>query len=165
MQIILTQPEIEEAIRDSVLQRIAIKDDQSIAIVFEDDTDGNLIATIDTKKAAPVVEVEVKPKPEPGRSRYRWLPYANDNVVKACQWQSHPDIWHDEVKLGGEFSIFYPVFLEPRSGSAQTTQSHPRFTRRSKSTFWDWSDITSGPFPLMPTLYCGLESRITVFHK
>ena len=34
--------------------------------------------------------------------------YANDNVVKACQWQSHPDIWHDEVKLGGEFSIFYP---------------------------------------------------------
>ncbi|MEQ1950904.1 DNA polymerase [Mesorhizobium yinganensis] len=34
--------------------------------------------------------------------------YANDNVVKACEWQDHPDIWHDEVKLGGEFSIFYP---------------------------------------------------------
>ncbi len=34
--------------------------------------------------------------------------YANDNVVKACQWQNHPDIAHPDVKLGGEFSIFYP---------------------------------------------------------
>ena len=34
--------------------------------------------------------------------------YANINLVKACEWQDHPDIWHDEVKLGGEFSIFYP---------------------------------------------------------
>ena len=36
------------------------------------------------------------------------LTYANDNVVKACQWQDHPDIWHPEVKLGGTFSVFYP---------------------------------------------------------
>lgn len=36
------------------------------------------------------------------------IEYANINVVKACEWQDHPDIWHDEVKLGGEFSIFYP---------------------------------------------------------
>ncbi|RUX60182.1 DNA polymerase [Mesorhizobium sp. M7A.F.Ca.CA.002.12.1.1] len=34
--------------------------------------------------------------------------YANTHVVKAVQWQNHPDIWHDEVKLGGEFGIFYP---------------------------------------------------------
>ena len=34
--------------------------------------------------------------------------YANDNVVKACQWQNHPDIAHPDVKLGGTFSIFYP---------------------------------------------------------
>ncbi|TIN00983.1 MAG: hypothetical protein E5Y34_11040 [Mesorhizobium sp.] len=34
--------------------------------------------------------------------------YSNTHLVKACQWQNHPDIWHDEVKLGGEFSIFYP---------------------------------------------------------
>jgi DNA polymerase-1 len=34
--------------------------------------------------------------------------YANTNVVQACQWQDHPDIWHDEVKLGGEFGIFWP---------------------------------------------------------
>jgi DNA polymerase-1 len=36
------------------------------------------------------------------------IQYANTNVVIACQWQDHPDIWHDEVKLGGEFGIFYP---------------------------------------------------------
>jgi DNA polymerase-1 len=36
------------------------------------------------------------------------IEYANIHVVTACQWQNHPDIWHDEVKLGGEFSIFYP---------------------------------------------------------
>jgi hypothetical protein len=63
MQIILTQPEIEEAIRVSLLQQMAITDDQSIAVVLEDDADGNLIATIDIKKAVPVVETEVKPKP------------------------------------------------------------------------------------------------------
>lgn len=38
--------------------------------------------------------------------------FANDNIVKACEWQDHPDIWHEEVKLGGEFSIFYPTWAE-----------------------------------------------------
>lgn len=38
----------------------------------------------------------------------RAMEFANTHVVKACQWQDHPDIWHDEVKLGGEFSLFYP---------------------------------------------------------
>jgi len=38
--------------------------------------------------------------------------FTNDNVVKACQWQNHPDIWHDTVKLGGELSIFYPSWAE-----------------------------------------------------
>lgn len=34
--------------------------------------------------------------------------YTNTHLVKAVQWQDHPDIEHDEVKLGGEFSIFWP---------------------------------------------------------
>jgi DNA polymerase-1 len=29
-------------------------------------------------------------------------------LVKAVQWQEAPEIQHDEVKLGGEFSIFWP---------------------------------------------------------
>jgi len=41
--------------------------------------------------------------------------YANIHLVKACEWQDHPDIWHDEVKLGGEFSIFYPDWSQEAS--------------------------------------------------
>lgn len=34
--------------------------------------------------------------------------FTNEHLVKAVQWQEHPDIAHDEVKLGGELSIFHP---------------------------------------------------------
>lgn len=34
--------------------------------------------------------------------------WANKYLVKAVSWQDDPAIWHEEVKLGGEFSIFYP---------------------------------------------------------
>ncbi len=34
--------------------------------------------------------------------------WANEHLVKAVQWQNHPDIYHERVKLGGEFSIFWP---------------------------------------------------------
>lgn len=34
--------------------------------------------------------------------------FTNEHLVEAVKWQHHPDIWHDEVKLGGELSIFYP---------------------------------------------------------
>lgn len=36
------------------------------------------------------------------------LRYVNEHLVQAVEWQDHPDIWHDEVKLGGELSIFFP---------------------------------------------------------
>lgn len=36
------------------------------------------------------------------------LLYLNKHLVKAVQWQEHPDIAHDEVKLGGKLGIFYP---------------------------------------------------------
>lgn len=36
------------------------------------------------------------------------LMFVNEHLVKAVEWQNHPDIWHDEVKLGGELSVFYP---------------------------------------------------------
>lgn len=38
--------------------------------------------------------------------------YVNEHLVKACQWQEHPDIAHDLVKLGGEVSIFHPSWRE-----------------------------------------------------
>lgn len=34
--------------------------------------------------------------------------FTNKHLVEAVKWQEHPDIAHDEVKLGGEFSIFFP---------------------------------------------------------
>lgn len=34
--------------------------------------------------------------------------YANTHLVKAVQWQAHPDIYHPEVKLGGSLGLFYP---------------------------------------------------------
>jgi DNA polymerase-1 len=34
--------------------------------------------------------------------------YVNENLCKAVRWQEHPDIAHDQVKLGGNLSLFYP---------------------------------------------------------
>lgn len=36
------------------------------------------------------------------------LSWMNQELIKEVQWQSLPEIEHDEVKLGGELSIFYP---------------------------------------------------------
>lgn len=36
------------------------------------------------------------------------LRYTNEHMVKAVEWQDHPDITHDEVKLSGKLSLFYP---------------------------------------------------------
>lgn len=40
------------------------------------------------------------------------LLYMNEHLVKAVEWQDDPEIWHDEVKLGGEVSIFFPTWAE-----------------------------------------------------
>ena len=36
------------------------------------------------------------------------LMYANKHLINAVKWQNDPEIWHPDVKLGGELSIFYP---------------------------------------------------------
>jgi DNA polymerase-1 len=36
------------------------------------------------------------------------LLFVNDELVKAVQWQEHPEIRHDQVHLGGNVSIFWP---------------------------------------------------------
>lgn len=51
------------------------------------------------------------------------IEYANTHVVKACEWQDHPEIAHDEVKLGGEFSIFYPDWSKEVSLPNRATQA------------------------------------------
>jgi DNA polymerase-1 len=50
------------------------------------------------------------------------LEWMNYHLVKAVEWQEDPAIAHDEVKLGGELSIFYPdwsVELELPNGASQ----------------------------------------------
>lgn len=38
-----------------------------------------------------------------------WL---NEQLVKAVNWNDHPDIYHDQVGLGGELSIFCPTWKD-----------------------------------------------------
>lgn len=38
--------------------------------------------------------------------------YTNEHLVNAVQWQDDPEIFHEEVKLGGELSVFYPTWKE-----------------------------------------------------
>ncbi len=49
--------------------------------------------------------------------------YTNEHLVKAVEWQDHPDIYHPDVKLGGELSIFYPTWKDeigiPNHASAE----------------------------------------------
>lgn len=40
------------------------------------------------------------------------LLFVNEHLVKAVQWQDHPAIAHDAVKLGGELSIFWPSWAK-----------------------------------------------------
>ena len=36
------------------------------------------------------------------------LLWMNKHLVDEVKWQNHPDIWHDDVKLGGDLSVFFP---------------------------------------------------------
>ena len=38
------------------------------------------------------------------------LLFLNDAIVPEVEWNDHPDIYHPEVGLGGELSVFYPTW-------------------------------------------------------
>lgn len=40
------------------------------------------------------------------------LAWVNATLVPHVQWQELPEIQHDDVKLGGEMSIFYPTWAD-----------------------------------------------------
>lgn len=46
------------------------------------------------------------------RDNSKLLEWMNEKLVKEVQWQDDPLIWHDEVKLGGELSVFHPSWAE-----------------------------------------------------
>lgn len=49
--------------------------------------------------------------------------FLNTHLVRAVKWQDHPEIAHDEVKLGGEVSIFYPSWAEETTIPNDATQT------------------------------------------
>ena len=38
------------------------------------------------------------------------LEFANKHLTKCMEWQELDEIWHDEVKLGGDLDLFYPTW-------------------------------------------------------
>lgn len=40
------------------------------------------------------------------------LAFVNEHLVKAVEWQDHPDIAHPQVKLGGEVGVFWPSWAK-----------------------------------------------------
>ena len=38
--------------------------------------------------------------------------FTNKHLVTAVEWHADPAIFHEEVKLGGELSVFYPTWKE-----------------------------------------------------
>ena len=49
--------------------------------------------------------------------------YTNKHLVDAVKWQDHDDIRHDEVKLGGELSIFWPNWSKEIEIPNEATQA------------------------------------------
>lgn len=46
------------------------------------------------------------------RDNLNAVSFTNKHLVTAVQWQDDPAIFHEEVKLGGELSVFYPSWKE-----------------------------------------------------
>ena len=46
------------------------------------------------------------------RNDLETVKWVNDNLVECSEWQELEAIKHDQVKLGGELSIFYPSWRE-----------------------------------------------------
>ena len=43
--------------------------------------------------------------------------FVNDTLIECMEWQDHPDIQHDEVKLGAELCIHFPTWADEISVS------------------------------------------------
>lgn len=69
------------------------------------------------------------------------LMYLNKHLVNAVKWQNHPDIYHDEVKLSGETSVFFPSWAEeltiPNHADKATilslVEKHQKFLQQRKN--------------------------------
>ena len=46
------------------------------------------------------------------RDNIETVMYMNQHLVEAVNWNDHPDIYHPDVGLGGELSLFYPSWAK-----------------------------------------------------
>lgn len=67
----------------------------------------------------PELRMQIRPGAHIHDAQYYIIPdnidvlhWLNENLVDAVKWQEHPEIAHDEVKLGGELSVFYPTWKD-----------------------------------------------------
>lgn len=58
--------------------------------------------------------------------------WVNKNLVECMQWQDHPEIYHPEVKLGGELAIYYPNWATEYKIPNHATQAKIRLACQPK---------------------------------
>ena len=56
------------------------------------------------------------------RNNASLISWFNSVVREEAEWNNHPDIYHDEVGLGGDLDIFYPSWATPLTLPADVTQ-------------------------------------------
>jgi len=78
---------------------------------------------LDVRPCAPIHDATYYMIPDDMRP----LLYVNETLVPEVQWQEDPAIWHEDVKLGGEVSVFYPSWAEemtiPNGASADDVKA------------------------------------------
>ena len=58
----------------------------------------------------------------------RTFMYLNEHLVIAAKWQDHPEIYHDEVKLGGDAFICYPNWAHEMTVENRASEQEIRDT-------------------------------------
>lgn len=95
MQAVLSQPELEDAIREYVKAQIPLQGDPAITVTFEDDAEGNLTAIVVIEKGG---VAEDKPKETKTRSR-KPAAAANPALVEAANEAKALNATEEEAKL------------------------------------------------------------------
>ena len=75
------------------------------------------IAFMDKVRKHPVMKYRIKPSSQIHDSQYfiihndaETLLWVNDNLVKEVNWKVDPKIFHEQIDLGGELSVFFPAW-------------------------------------------------------
>jgi len=110
MQIILNQREVEDAIRDAVLQQITLREDQEIGVHFEGVKDGNLTVSVVIRKAEDEVTI-------PKKMRTKKPIQVEESIPEPAKAHTVPE------EMG---SLTHPIFAQPGDPATQVAAAVPR---------------------------------------